>query len=145
MDKKLQISAEGISKSGAELLQARKVQSNIAIVITQLKLCLPVLTTYSKLKKQIAEKRYYPALKTLEELEHSHLPHVTNYRFCLQLRESIPKYSKLIKYDDLLLKLIFFRIRESIEKASMSDLKDFLENIRKFSPKIGEVAMRHVS
>jgi hypothetical protein len=27
----------------------------------------------------------------------------------------------------------------------MSDLKDFLENIRKFSPKIGEVAMRNVS
>lgn len=27
----------------------------------------------------------------------------------------------------------------------MSDLKDFLENIRKFSPKIGEVAMQHVS
>jgi hypothetical protein len=27
----------------------------------------------------------------------------------------------------------------------MSDLRDFLENIRKFSPKIGEVAMRHVS
>jgi hypothetical protein len=43
------------------------------------------------------------------------------------LRESIPK------------------IRDSIEKASMSDLKDFLENIRKFSPKIGEVAMKHVS
>jgi hypothetical protein len=27
----------------------------------------------------------------------------------------------------------------------MSDLKDFLENIRKFSPKIGEVAMKHTS
>lgn len=27
----------------------------------------------------------------------------------------------------------------------MSDLRDFLENIRKYSPKIGEVAMRHVS
>ncbi|VEN39124.1 unnamed protein product [Callosobruchus maculatus] len=27
----------------------------------------------------------------------------------------------------------------------MSDLKDFLENIRKFSPRIGEVAMRHTS
>jgi len=27
----------------------------------------------------------------------------------------------------------------------MSDLRDFLENIRKHSPKIGEVAMRHVS
>lgn len=37
------------------------------------------------------------------------------------------------------------RYREKIEAASMSDLKDFLENIRKFSPKVGEVAMRHVS
>jgi hypothetical protein len=36
-------------------------------------------------------------------------------------------------------------LRDSIKEASMTDLKDFLENIRKFSPKIGEVAMRHVS
>lgn len=27
----------------------------------------------------------------------------------------------------------------------MTDLRDFLENIRKYSPKIGEVAMKHVS
>lgn len=37
-----------------------------------------------------------------------------------------------------------FRLRENIKDASMSDLRDFLENIRKYSPKIGEVAMRHV-
>lgn len=42
-------------------------------------------------------------------------------------------------------KQTIFRIRENIEKASMSDLKDFLENIRRFSPKIGEVAMKHVN
>ncbi|XP_019866312.1 exocyst complex component 6 [Aethina tumida] len=127
LDKNLHAAAKPVTKSGNELLQARKVESNIAIVITQLNLCLPVLTTYSKLKKQIAEKRYYPALKTLEELEHVHLPQIVNYRFYAQLRDSIPK------------------IRESIEQASMSDLKDFLENIRKFSPKVGEVAMRHTS
>ncbi|XP_017769038.1 PREDICTED: exocyst complex component 6 [Nicrophorus vespilloides] len=127
LDKNLHVAAQGISKSGAELLQARKVQNNIVVVISQLNLCLPVLTTYSKLKKQIMDKRYYPALKTLEELEHTHLPHVANYRFSLQLRESIPK------------------IRESIETASMSDLKDFLENIRRYSPKIGEVAMKHTN
>ena len=27
----------------------------------------------------------------------------------------------------------------------MTDLKDFLENIRKFSPKMGEIAMRHAA
>ena len=34
-------------------------------------------------------------------------------------------------------------LRESIKEASMTDLKDFLENIRKYSPKMGEIAMRH--
>lgn len=63
----------------------------------------------------------------MEELEHVHLPHVANYRFSNQLQEKIPKY------------------RDKIEAASMADLKDFLENIRRFSPKIGEVAMRHTS
>ncbi|KAH1022411.1 hypothetical protein HUJ04_011817 [Dendroctonus ponderosae] len=127
LDKKLHTSFQALSKSGTELLQARKVQSNIALVISQMNLSLPVFVSYSKLQKQIAEKRYYPALKTLEELEHVHLPHVANYRFSNQLHQKIPKY------------------RDKIEAASMTDLKDFLENIRKFSPKVGEVAMRHTS
>ena len=37
------------------------------------------------------------------------------------------------------------KLRDSIKEASMSDLKDFLENIRKHSERIGEVAMKHVS
>lgn len=57
LDKQLQKAAEVISKSGNELLKARKVQNNIAVVVAQLNLCLPVLTTYSKLKRQISEKR----------------------------------------------------------------------------------------
>ncbi len=71
--------------------------------------------------------RYYPALKTLEQLEHTYLPRVSKYRFSQVMVETIPK------------------LRESIKEASMSDLKDFLENIRKHSDKIGEIAMKHVS
>ena len=37
------------------------------------------------------------------------------------------------------------RLRESIKEASIKELKDFLENIRKYSPKIGEMAMRHAA
>lgn len=59
-------------------------------------------------------------------LEHQYLPRVANYRFSQQMRENIPK------------------LLENIKEASMSELKDFLENIRKLSPKIGEVAMKHV-
>lgn len=71
--------------------------------------------------------RYYPALKTLEQLENIHLPSISHYRFSEHMKKSLAK------------------VRESIKEASMSDLKDFLESIRKYSPKIGEVAMRHVS
>lgn len=71
--------------------------------------------------------RYYPALKTLEQLEHIHLPNISHYRFSEHMKKSLAK------------------VRESIKEASMVDLKDFLESIRKYSPKIGEVAMRHVS
>lgn len=110
--------------------------------------CLPVLRAYIKLQQQMKEKRYlvtsslytycnilntyfyiryYPALKTLEQLEHIHLPSISHYRFSEHMKKSLAK------------------VRESIKEASMSDLKDFLESIRKYSPKIGEVAMRHVN
>jgi hypothetical protein len=41
-----------------ELVKARKVESNIAAAIQSLSMCLPVLTTYAKLQKQMKEKRF---------------------------------------------------------------------------------------
>lgn len=70
--------------------------------------------------------RHYPALKTLEHLEHTYLPQVSHYRFCKIMVDNIPK------------------LREEIKEVSMSDLKDFLESIRKHSDKIGETAMKQV-
>lgn len=70
--------------------------------------------------------RHYPALKTLEHLEHMCLPQVSHYRFCKIMVDNIPK------------------LREEIKDVSMSDLKDFLESIRKHSDKIGETAMKQV-
>ncbi|XP_044735709.1 exocyst complex component 6 isoform X2 [Chrysoperla carnea] len=127
IDENLQTAAQNIIEKSGNLLQARRVEGNIVKVINQLSMCLPVLTAYEKLQRQMSEKRYYPALKTLEQLEHLHLPHVADYRFSFQMKESIPK------------------LRENIKNASMSDLKDFLESIRKHSPKIGEVAMKHTA
>ncbi|XP_076044364.1 exocyst complex component Sec15 [Oratosquilla oratoria] len=73
------------------------------------------------------EKRYYPALKTLEQLEHTYLPRVAGYRFAHQMRDNIP------------------RVRHDIQEASMSDIKDFLEAIRRVSARIGQVAMKHAA
>ncbi|XP_064631540.1 exocyst complex component 6B-like isoform X2 [Lineus longissimus] len=123
----LQKSGHSLIGKGEELIKCRKIQKNIAAAVEGLTLCLPVLETYSKLREQMKNKRYYPALKTLEQLEHTYLPRVSKYRFSQTMADHIPK------------------LRENIKEASMIDLKDFLENIRKHSTKIGEVAMRHAA
>lgn len=62
----------------------------------------------------------------MEQLENIYIPRVSQYRFCQIMAENLP------------------RLREEIKEISMSDLKDFLESIRKHSDKIGETAMRQV-
>ncbi|XP_037089279.1 exocyst complex component 6B-like isoform X2 [Pollicipes pollicipes] len=114
-------------QQGDTLARARRVQTNVQQGMTALMACLPVLETYAKLSRQMKEQRFYPALKTLELLELTYLPRVAEHRFAQTIRESVP------------------RMRDSIRDASMSDLKDFLEEARRESPRVGEVAMRHAA
>ena len=127
VDKEMRASCKKVIAGSEYLVKARTTETNITATIDSLSLCLPVLQMFTKLSKQMKDKKYHPALKTLEQLEQSHLPKIANYRFSKQMREQIPV------------------LREAIKQASMTDLKDFLENIRKFSPKMGEIAMRHAS
>ncbi|XP_075429380.1 exocyst complex component 6B isoform X2 [Ascaphus truei] len=123
-NRRLQSDGSELLTSMRELQQCRIQQRNITATVDKLNLCLPVLEMYSKLRVQMKTKRHYPALKTLENLEHTYLPQVSHYRFCQVMVDNIPK------------------LREEIKEVSMSDLKDFLESIRKHSEKIGETAMK---
>ncbi|KAG9345804.1 hypothetical protein JZ751_008949 [Albula glossodonta] len=153
-NRRLQSDGKELLVTMEELKQCRLQQRNIATSIDKLTHCLPVLEMYSKLQEQMKAKRagarsaaridgargrpkatlhgergdrtvvYYPALRTLEQLEHTCLPQAGQYRFCSIMAENIP------------------RLRTHIRDVSMSDLKDFLESIRKHSDKIGETAMK---
>ncbi|CAH0397757.1 unnamed protein product [Chilo suppressalis] len=124
VDANVKEATESLCTGADELIRARRVELNIAATIEKMELCLPLLTTYSKLKTQVEAKRYYPALKTLEQLEHVLLPRVGPYKWCSQISSDIP------------------RLRQSIQDASMADLRDFLENIRKLSPQVGAMALK---
>ncbi|KAM4012734.1 LOW QUALITY PROTEIN: exocyst complex component 6B-like [Anomaloglossus baeobatrachus] len=123
-NRRLQLDGAELLSTMKDLQQCRIQQRNIAATVEKLSLCLPVLEMYSKLREQMRAKRHYPALKTLEQMEHTYLPQVSHYRFCRTMVENIPK------------------LREEIKDVSMSDLKDFLESIRKHSERIGESAMK---
>uniref|UniRef100_A0A3Q2DIA9 Exocyst complex component n=1 Tax=Cyprinodon variegatus TaxID=28743 RepID=A0A3Q2DIA9_CYPVA len=121
---RLQEEGKGLVGSMEELKQCRVQQMNIATTIDKLTHCLPVLEMYGRLQEQMKAKRYYPALRTLEQLEHTCLPRAGQYRFCSIMAENIPK------------------LRTHIRDTAMTQLRDFLESIRKHSDKIGETAIR---
>ncbi|XP_046709470.1 exocyst complex component 6 isoform X3 [Silurus meridionalis] len=123
-NRRLQDAGREVTTQTEEVIRCRVQQRNMATTVEKLQLCIPVLEMYSKLKEQLESKRYYAALKTMEQLENISIPRVSQYRFCQIMAETLPK------------------LREEIKEISMSDLKDFLESIRKHSDKIGENTMR---
>ncbi|KAL0964725.1 hypothetical protein UPYG_G00328080 [Umbra pygmaea] len=123
-NRRLQDAGREVTAQTQEVIRCRIQQRNMATTVEKLQLCIPVLEMYSKLKEQLESKRYYAALKTMEQLEEVYIPRVSQYRFCQIMAENLPK------------------LREEIKDVSMSDLKDFLESIRKHSDKIGQTAMK---
>uniref|UniRef100_A0A671VC06 Exocyst complex component n=1 Tax=Sparus aurata TaxID=8175 RepID=A0A671VC06_SPAAU len=123
-NRRLQDDGKDLTSSMEELQQCRVQQRNIATTIDKLTHCLPVLEMYSRLQEQMRAKRYYPALRTLEQLEQTCLPRAGQYRFCSIMAENIPK------------------LRIQIRDTAMTQLRDFLESIRKHSDKIGETAIK---
>uniref|UniRef100_A0A3Q2UKF5 Exocyst complex component n=1 Tax=Fundulus heteroclitus TaxID=8078 RepID=A0A3Q2UKF5_FUNHE len=121
---RLQEDGKSLVGSMEELMKCRVQQRNIATTVDKLTHCLPVLEMYSRLQEQMRAKRYYPALRTLEQLEHTCLPRAGRYRFCTIMSENIPK------------------LRTQIRDTAMTQLRDFLESIRKHSDKIGETAIK---
>uniref|UniRef100_A0A674C9K0 Exocyst complex component n=1 Tax=Salmo trutta TaxID=8032 RepID=A0A674C9K0_SALTR len=123
-NRRLQDAGREVTAQTEEVIRCRIQQRNMTTTVERLQLCIPVLEMYSKLKEQLESKRHYAALKTMEQLEKVFIPRVSRYRFCQIMADNLPK------------------LREDIKDISMSDLKDFLESIRKHSDKIGETAMK---
>eukprot|EP00111_Clytia_hemisphaerica_P023573 TCONS_00069438-protein len=117
-------SGEALLEKLQELSEHRVRNRNIAATIEMLSMCIPVLDMYAKLYEQKNTKRYYPALKTLEQLEHTHLARIKNFRFAELMNNELPKIS------------------DKIVDAAKEDLMLFLENVRAKSEKMGEIAMK---
>uniref|UniRef100_A0A674MD67 Exocyst complex component n=1 Tax=Takifugu rubripes TaxID=31033 RepID=A0A674MD67_TAKRU len=123
-NRRLQHAGREVTSQTDEVIHCRLQQRNMVTTVEKLQLCLPA--HQSILTKQYCFCRHYAALKTMEQLEKVYIPRVSQYRFCQIMAENLP------------------RLREEIKEISMSDLKDFLESIRKHSDKVGEMAMRQI-
>uniref|UniRef100_A0A1I7TR37 Exocyst complex component n=1 Tax=Caenorhabditis tropicalis TaxID=1561998 RepID=A0A1I7TR37_9PELO len=109
------------------IVRHRKLMKNAESAVDRIAVCLPVLENYAKLQDQMSNKKYYQALKTLEELEHNHLVIDEKYRFTQVLAKSMTP------------------VRLEIKEKAYSEFKDFLENIKKVAGRIGKHAIKYTA
>uniref|UniRef100_A0A8C3V467 Exocyst complex component n=1 Tax=Catharus ustulatus TaxID=91951 RepID=A0A8C3V467_CATUS len=115
-NRRLQDAGKEVIAQTEEIIRCRVQQRNITTVVEKLQCilipCVILIYLFDKLFYQLFIRK------------NLYLPRVSQYRFCQIMIENLPK------------------LREEIKEISMSDLKDFLESIRKHSDRIGETAMK---
>ncbi|KAL7061945.1 hypothetical protein AAHC03_01994 [Spirometra sp. Aus1] len=116
-----------LNESFTALSASQSTLEQIDQCIAALQNSLPVLDQYERIEKSIADGRYYHALKTLEHLEHYQLKSIQSYTFSACLLKRIPE------------------LRAEIKSASLAQLTDFLEEIRKHSVRLGAITMRRIA
>lgn len=126
IDHNIQQKSKELVKKGSEIVRYRKLQRNANTAIEYITMCLPVLENFTKLQDLMKQKKYYQALKVLEDLEHTYGPQMKKYNFTQTLATQMGP------------------IREQIKKSSYDELRCFLEDVAKIWKRIGEDATKAV-
>lgn len=112
-----------MSAKGTELVEARIVIRNVTAVIEAITTCQYTLSLARKVREYIESKRFYPAIKILEQIQQVHLQNVVQYEWGRYLQRKIP-----------LMKL-------NIKKRVLTDVSSWLLMIRNASGEVGRFSM----
>ncbi|CAF1230429.1 unnamed protein product [Didymodactylos carnosus] len=123
----MQLAGRSLAEKTESLIKQYNRQSNIQQTIEALSQAFPVFETYRKLQECMEEKKLYPALKLLEQLETKHLVLVKEHRWSELIQQNIAKF------------------RSDIRNESHNELKNFLENVATHADKIGKSAFAQAS
>ncbi|CAG8971932.1 hypothetical protein HYALB_00003267 [Hymenoscyphus albidus] len=131
LNQSIQASTEKLAAQKGALVDTKAVRQNIAEASDALQESLKVLHAVNQAHDLIRKKKYYGALKALDDLQNEHLiPSLQN------------KYATQHKLADIIQKSIPSS-QKAISEAVMSDLNTWLYRIRETSQFLGEVAFYH--
>ena len=131
LNQSIQTSTEKLAEQKQGLVNTKAVRQNIADASEALKESLRILHAVNHAHDLIRKKKYYGALKSLEDLQNEHLiPTIQN------------KYATQHQLADLIQKSIPAS-QKTISEAVMTDLNTWLFRVRETSQFLGEVAFYH--
>lgn len=86
-----------LTRRKARVVKSREVYERIQETTTVLSLCIQVLEVTNRIHELIKQKKYFIALKLIDELTNIHLPKVETFSFAIKIYESIPTLTNMIK------------------------------------------------
>jgi hypothetical protein len=131
LNQSIQASTEKLAAQKGALVDTKANRQNIAEASEALQESLQILHAVNQAHDLIKKKKYYGALKALDDLQNEHLiptiqnKYATQYRLADIIQKSLPASQK------------------AISEAVMTDLNTWLYRIRETSQFLGEVAFYH--
>ncbi|TPX68523.1 hypothetical protein SpCBS45565_g03037 [Spizellomyces sp. 'palustris'] len=127
LNEQMQSSGSKTIAKKKEIIESRQTLLNIELAVESLQSCLFVLDIANKVNASVESRKYYSALKMLEELQATHLRPVTQYSFAKHMQEYIPI------------------MQENIREAVLEEMQEWLVNIRENTRGIGKLALEHIA
>ncbi|KAK9377909.1 exocyst complex subunit Sec15-like-domain-containing protein [Lipomyces chichibuensis] len=122
INQNLQQSGRALVARNKMLLDSQGARKNIDDATSALRQCLKVINMTNKIHEMIEQKKYFGALKSLDDLEQNHIQEVAQFEFAQMIRKSVPVMQATIK-DDVI-----------------ADLQVWLASVRMVAPQIGQIA-----
>jgi hypothetical protein len=131
LNQSIQTSTERLAEQKGALVNTKAIRQNIADTTDALGESLKILHAVNHVHDLVRRKKYYSALKSLEDLQNEHLVPILQNRYSTQhrLADAIQKSTPATQ--------------KAISEAVMSDLNTWLYHIRETSQFLGEVAFYH--
>ncbi|KAI1320721.1 hypothetical protein EDD11_010255 [Mortierella claussenii] len=106
-----------------ELIESKRILENIATATETLRTCVHFLDLANRVNVQVENRKYYSALRIVDEIQVVHLRSVIQFEFARHMQDCIPI------------------LQHAIKDAVTTEMKEWLFSIRLSQKAMGKVAM----
>lgn len=124
LNEEVQAGGSSLGSKKKSLVESQRTMGKVDDAIETLQLCLKVLDMAKRIDVLIDERNYYPALRSLDELEAHHLSPLLAHDFAHYLHSSLPS------------------MRWRIRQAVIKEMKEWLFEVRQKSRTVGKLALK---
>ncbi|KAJ9475573.1 Exocyst complex component SEC15 [Pseudozyma hubeiensis] len=122
LNEDLQAGGSSLGNKKKQLLETRRTAGNVGDAVEVVQVCLRVLDMANRVDGLISDRKYYAALRSLQELE-TKLRGLMGYDFAKHMMEGLPQ------------------MRGQVKAGVTSEMKEWLFQVREKSRTVGQLAL----